>query len=146
MEKVKLERAAGDLSAKAIDGQVEAFRSVTIRAVDRDAMIKLLMALPQFGKAEMRFSLSFTINQRPQGGNNLTLKYEGNRAGVEAIKSVLVNYEAKQPFSSHDLLVDIDYPEGIRAKDFCDILGTKVGEFTAEALFSITARPMEGED
>ena len=143
VEKVKLERAAGDLLVKAQENEVEKFGSVLLRAGDREALTKLLMALPQFGKVEMKFNLGFTINMRPQGGNNLTLKYEGNRAGVDAIKSVLVNYEAKQPLSSHDLLVEINYPEGIMAKEFCDLLGNKVGQFTAEALFTVTVRPKE---
>lgn len=145
VEKKKLERVAGDLLLSAQEKGVDRLEAVTIKAWDRDAMVKLLMALPQFGKVEMRFDLSFTINLKPQGGNNLALRYEGNRAGLDIIRPVLVNYESKQKLSSHDLVLMLDYPDGITAEELCKILGEKVGAYTAEALFSVTAKPHGGE-
>lgn len=143
IERKSMTRAAGDMLTEATEKGIDKLSSVRVRAADRDAFAKLLMALPQFGRAAMRFDLSLKINQIPQGGNLLELKYKGNKTGVDALRSVLVNYESRQPFSMHDLAMELSYPDGVSTKEFCETLGEKVGTFTGEALFTIDARPWE---
>lgn len=143
IERKSLIRGAGDLPLIASEKGIDRFSSVQIKAGDREALVKMLMALPQLGKVNMTFQLSFSIKLGHMDGNNLTLNYEGNKAGVDAIRSIIVNYEAKQPFSSHDLVMELSYPDGISVKEFCDTLGENVGKYTGEALFSIVARSMD---
>jgi hypothetical protein len=141
----KLERVAADLLELAREQSVDRFRTVVIKAESRDALVKLLYALPQFGKVDMRFDLKFNINQKPDGGNYLDMKYEGDRAGVEAIRSILTNYESKHQMSQRSLNMMLDYPEGVPVEEFCDLLGEKVKNYTMEAPFTVTALPHEGE-
>ena len=105
----------------------------------------MLYALPQFGKVDMHFDLKFNINQRPDGGNYLEMKYEGDRTGLEAIRNVLMNYESKHQMSQRSLNMMLDYPDGVLVEEFCNLIGEKVKNYTMEAPFTVTAVPHEGE-
>ncbi len=142
---MKLERAAGDLQTMLEDKRVELVEQMHFKAYQRNALIKLGRAIPQFGKVELRFNLAAVMNQRPSNGNYLEFRYEGDAKGYSAISSIVQNYEAKADFSSHDLFVDIKFPGGISTKQFVELL-RGVGRFTDEELFTVTVKPALKED
>jgi len=142
-KRLKIERIQEDLKLKIIDGDIKRFEWIRIRATNRNSLIKLINALPQFGKVDMEFHLHFVINQRPSGGNLLELRYEGNRDGFNSLRQIVTNYEAKAEFSSHDLSILIKFTDGIGSEALVKLLKDKVAMFTGEELYSLEAELME---
>lgn len=142
-ERFSIDRICKDLELKIIDGDIQKFEWIRIRATNRNSLIKLTNALPQFGKVDMDFHVNFVINQRPSGGNLLELRYEGNRDGFNSLRQIVTNYEAKADFSAHDLSMMIKFADGIGSEALVKLLKDKIAMFTGEELYSLEAEPME---
>ncbi|KAF5048372.1 hypothetical protein DSECCO2_450780 [anaerobic digester metagenome] len=142
-ERFSIDRIWKDLELKIIDGDIQKFEWIRIRATNRNSLIKLTNALPQFGKVDMDFHVNFVINQRPSGGNLLELRYEGNRDGFNSLRQIVTNYEAKADFSAHDLSMMIKFADGIGSEALVKLLKDKIAMFTGEELYSLEAEPME---
>jgi hypothetical protein len=126
------------------DKRVEKIDRVYFKAHGRNALIKLGRAIPQLGKVELRFNVAAVMNQRQSNGNFLEFRYEGDAKGYNGIASIVQNYEAKVEFSSHDLFVDVKFPDGMSSKQLIESL-RGVGRFTDEELFTVTVKPVPKE-
>jgi hypothetical protein len=142
-KRLKIERIQEDLKLKIIDGDIKRFEWIRIRATNRNSLIKLINALPQFGKVDMEFHLHFVINQRPSGGNLLELRYEGNRDGFNSLRQIMTNYESKTDFSSHDLSITIRFTNGIESEMLVRLLKDNIAIYTGEELYDLEAESME---
>jgi len=141
---VKIPHAMKKLEAMMSDKHVDSVKKIRLKAHSRDGLLKLGKAIPQFGKADIRFDIKAVINQKHIGGNYLELRYEGDARGYNALSSVIANYESRAPFSSHELMVDVTFPEPASAKDLLKLL-ERVEPFTGEENFTVTVWPERKE-
>lgn len=141
---VKISHAIDKLKAMIKDKQVNTLEKVRLKAHSRNGLVKLGKAIPQFGKANIRFDVHAIINQEPTGGSYLEMKYRGDARGYNSLSSVIANYEARVSFSSHELLVDVSFSDGISDGDLMNMLA-RVEPFTDEENFTITVWPKRKE-
>ncbi|MGC9307459.1 MAG: DUF499 domain-containing protein [Thermoplasmatota archaeon] len=133
----------GELVPLLEDNQVEVVDRIEIRAKGRDDLSRLLLALPQFQGAQVRYDIAATLNEEHRDGNFMQVKYRGDDTGFKTVKPLLMNYASKEQFSSCNLLVTFVWREGIARKDLIAILRDKVAQFTGDSLYSVTVAPRE---
>jgi hypothetical protein len=142
---MSLGRAAPEIKAKFDDKGVEEVSSAEFVAFNRTALSRLASAGPQFVQAKLKFRIRALIDQRNEGKNLLRIEYEGDLAGFNASKPVLVNYEGRSDFSDCDIKLDVSFEPPITAAAFIELLAEKVGSFTQDSVFNIIVQPVRKE-
>ena len=141
---VKLARASTELKARCKDAKVARLDGFNLEARSREALIKLSSAFPQLQpQTKISFQIDATITKEYLGGNHLRIEFRGDMTGFNAVKRVLADYDAKSDFDRKTLLILIRFAEAVGTEAALDMLSEKVGPFTEEALFDVTAIPNE---
>ena len=135
---LKLERAASELAELCKDRKVETFTGVDLQAKQREGLLKLSSAFPQLPPSTISLDIQAALDREYDGGNLLEIRYRGNLNGFNAIKSVVANYDARLDFDRKTLIVKVRFSEPQQASNLVEVLRSKLGPFTEEALFDVT--------
>lgn len=143
-----LHRVGTDLIPLMEEKGLEHITKATIIAKDRQGLLRLANASPQFIGAKWRFDLEAVIDKRhiPDNPSFMNLKYEGDQPGFNALKPVFSSYDSRQEFSSSDLRTEIAYDEPVALDSFRDTIAQKVANFTQESTYTVILYPAEQKE
>lgn len=133
-----------EVNAKLVDNSVERIDIMYLKASDRDALSRLALAIPQFHGAAVKFELEATLNKKHLGGNFVNIQYKGDKKGFDQVKTVFINYDAKEKFSASDLKVQFKWGEGISRDELISLIRDKLVNFTGDSVYAAVVTSQKG--
>jgi len=148
LEDKPLSRVATDLIMQMEEKGLEHITKATIIAKDRQGLLRLANASPQFIGVKWRFDLQAVIDRLhvPESQSFLRVEYKGDQTGFNSLKPVFSSYDSRQEFSSSDLRTELTYEEPVTLESFRDTIAQKVANFTQESTYTVILYPAEKDE
>jgi len=146
LEDKTMSRVATDLILQMEEKGLSHITKVTIIAKDRQGLLRLANASPQFIGALWSFELEAVIDRLHVPGNFMKLNYKGDQTGFNSLKSIFSSYDPRQEFSSSNLRTDLKFDTPVPLDSFRDTIAQKVANFTQESTYTVILIPAEKQD
>lgn len=136
-QRAMLEKVAAELGGLIQTRGFSHLSEVEFRFTKRDGLVKMLRAAPQFVGATLKFHVSLIHEGGPSGSNEFKAEYRGDLKGLNSLKAVWESYEQQNQEVLVEGSVVVSYPDGgIASKEFLELLGNRVANFTGTSTYT----------
>ena len=136
-----LAKFASDFNAWVEDKEVESIAEVKLKAHSRGGLSTLSRALNQFRtKTEVTYDIRGSL-QREEF--EYEIRYRGGDVGFSKLRGAIMDFNGKEDFDSHTLLIHVRFPDGYPSRNLHQDISENIAKYTTGESFDIEIVPKE---